>query len=70
MHGAVEAFVVARLLVRDRDAVTASPTVEVAHEALLADQQVRLRRRAWWRTGSSRAAVHGIRPVQGGPPDR
>ena len=35
MHGAVEAFVANRLLVRDRDALSGALTLEVAHEALL-----------------------------------
>ena len=43
MHAAVEAFVVNRLLVRDRDALSGALTVEVAHEALLSEW-ARLRR--------------------------
>ena len=43
MHGAVEAFVANRLLVRDRDAVSGALTLEVAHEALLSEW-ARLRR--------------------------
>jgi basic membrane lipoprotein Med (substrate-binding protein (PBP1-ABC) superfamily) len=43
MHGAVEAFVANRLLVRDRDAASGALTVEVAHEALLSEWD-RLRR--------------------------
>ncbi|MEO7398127.1 MAG: BTAD domain-containing putative transcriptional regulator, partial [Ilumatobacteraceae bacterium] len=43
MHGAVEAFVANRLLVRDRDAVSGALTLEVAHEALLSEWK-RLRR--------------------------
>ena len=37
MHGAVEAFVANRLLVRDRDALSGALTLEVAHEALLGE---------------------------------
>ena len=43
MHGAVEAFVTNRLLVRDRDALSGALTLEVAHEALLSEWE-RLRR--------------------------
>jgi basic membrane lipoprotein Med (substrate-binding protein (PBP1-ABC) superfamily) len=43
MHGAVEAFVSNRLLVRDRDALSGALTLEVAHEALLSEWE-RLRR--------------------------
>ncbi|MBA2575432.1 MAG: BMP family ABC transporter substrate-binding protein [Euzebyaceae bacterium] len=43
MHGAVEALVANRLLVRDRDAVSGALTLEVAHEALLSEWD-RLRR--------------------------
>ena len=43
MHGAVEAFVANRLLVRDRDALSGALTLEVAHEALLSEWE-RLRR--------------------------
>ena len=43
MHGALEAFVASRLLVRDRDAFSGALTVEVAHEALLSEW-TRLRR--------------------------
>jgi basic membrane lipoprotein Med (substrate-binding protein (PBP1-ABC) superfamily)/DNA-binding SARP family transcriptional activator len=43
MHGALEAFVANRLLVRDRDAFSGALKVEVAHEALLTEWQ-RLRR--------------------------
>ena len=43
MHGAVEAFVTNRLLVRDRDALSGALTLEVAHEALLSEWD-RLRR--------------------------
>jgi basic membrane lipoprotein Med (substrate-binding protein (PBP1-ABC) superfamily)/DNA-binding SARP family transcriptional activator len=44
LHGAVEAFVTNRLLVRDRDAASGALTLEVAHEALLSEWE-RLR---WW----------------------
>ena len=43
MHGAVEAFVANRLLVRDRDTLSGALTLEVAHEALLTEWE-RLRR--------------------------
>jgi len=44
MHGAVEAFGVNRLLVRDRDALSGALTLEVAHEALLTEWE---RLRGW-----------------------
>ncbi len=44
MHGAVEALVANRLLVRDRDAVSGALTLEVAHEALLGEWE---RLRGW-----------------------
>ena len=44
MHGALEAFVASRLLVRDRDALSGALTVEVAHEALLGEWK---RLRGW-----------------------
>jgi len=57
LHGAVEAFVAARLLVRDRDTVTGSLTVEVAHEALLGEWE-RLRR--WVDEGRDDLREHAV----------
>ena len=56
MHGALEAFVASRLLVRDRDALSGALTVEVAHEALLGEWK---RLRGWIDDGRDDLRQHG-----------
>ncbi|MDH4112650.1 MAG: BMP family ABC transporter substrate-binding protein [Actinomycetota bacterium] len=55
MEGAVEAFVGNRLLTRDRDPNASSPTVEVAHEALLTEWE---RLRGWIDDGRDELRTH------------
>ena len=62
MHGAVEAFVTNRLLVRDRDALSGALTLEVAHEALLSEWE-RLRR--WIDDGRDDLRQHAAYTARG-----
>lgn len=55
LQGAIDAFARYRLLVLDRDATTGAPTVELAHEALLAEWH---RLRDWIDESRDDLAVH------------